>query len=196
MSEINDAVDSIKEMSEREERDLNHSDHLNSRIAILVALTATFMTICNIKDGNIVQNMARAEAQRVNYWSYYQAKSTKQNMTEEMLDVLDSRQAANREIIRKYREKITRYESEKKEIMAKAEEQENYYNDLNVYDDQFDLTEALLTMSMALYGITSLTKKKWLYYFSIFLSGTGIFIGFLAFLKIPVQLEFLSKILG
>ncbi|HEX3067758.1 MAG TPA: DUF4337 family protein, partial [Thermoanaerobaculia bacterium] len=53
---------------------------LNSIIALLVAIAATFMAVCNVKDGNIVQAMAQAQANGVDAWSYYQAKGTKQNL--------------------------------------------------------------------------------------------------------------------
>jgi len=50
----------------------------------------------------------------------------------------------------------------KSDIKAQAEGYAKEYNDLNVFDDQFDMTEALLTISIAMFGITALTQKKWL----------------------------------
>ena len=34
---------------------------INSRVALLVAITATFMALCNVKDSNIVQAMSQAQ---------------------------------------------------------------------------------------------------------------------------------------
>src|ERR1041385_6554962 len=59
---------------------------LNNIVAVLVAVTATFMALCNIKDGNITQAMQQAQSGAVDQWSYYQSKSTKQNLAEAMLD--------------------------------------------------------------------------------------------------------------
>jgi len=59
---------------------------LNTTIAILVAVAASFVALCNVKDGNIVQAMAQAQANSVDAWSYYQAKSTKQHIAEGMID--------------------------------------------------------------------------------------------------------------
>ena len=59
---------------------------LNTAVALLVTLTAAFVALCNVKDGNIVQAMAQAQANSVDAWSYYQAKSTKQNFAEGMVD--------------------------------------------------------------------------------------------------------------
>ena len=59
---------------------------LDAYIALLVAITATFMALCNVKDGNIVQGMAQAQSGAIDAWSYYQAKSTKQSLAEATLD--------------------------------------------------------------------------------------------------------------
>jgi hypothetical protein len=44
---------------------------LNPAVAITVALLATFMGICKVKDDNIVQGMQQAQADKVDHWSYY-----------------------------------------------------------------------------------------------------------------------------
>jgi hypothetical protein len=54
------------------ERQKNRND-LNTYVALSVALLATFMGICGIKDNNIVQGMQQAQADRNNDWVYYQA---------------------------------------------------------------------------------------------------------------------------
>src|SRR4051794_35219790 len=61
-------------------------DRMNTIIALLVALTATFTAVCNVKDGNVVQAMAQAQAKAVDTWAYFQAKSTKENLVEAMAD--------------------------------------------------------------------------------------------------------------
>ena len=103
---------------------------LNSVIAILVALVATFMAIDNVKDGNIGQAMAQAQARTIDTWSLYQAKSTKQNLAESTLDQLLAMQeistvrasdAAIAARIATYKSQAARYEKEKGEIKAKAE---------------------------------------------------------------------------
>src|ERR1700692_3758558 len=78
-----DVSDTINEAVERASE-----SRLNSVIALLVAITATFMAVCNVKDGNIVQAMQQAQAGAVDQWSYFQAKGTKQNLAEATLDQL------------------------------------------------------------------------------------------------------------
>lgn len=69
MSELDDVIsESLEHAAE---------SRLNSYIAICVAVTATFMALCNIKGGNIVQNMSKTQSKAVNDWTYFQSKSTK-----------------------------------------------------------------------------------------------------------------------
>src|SRR5215475_5174664 len=95
---------------------------INSRVALFVAITATFMALCNVKDGNIVQNMQQAQANMLDSWSYYQAKSTKEEAAINTVDILKEQNAAGNEaIIKKYEDKIAKYEEQKAEIKAQAE---------------------------------------------------------------------------
>ena len=169
---------------------------LNSLIAIAVAVSATFMAVCNIKDGNIVQAMSQAQARTVNSWSYFQAKSTKQVLAEDTLLLLQVNKSAPAEACKKLESKIAQYDKEKAEIKSQAEAYEKEYDELNIFDDQFDMTDAFISIAIALFGITALTQKKWLFYFAGALSCAGMFFGLMAFLKIAVHMGWVSKVLG
>lgn len=197
MSELDEAIgESIERANE---------SRLNSKIAIFVALTATFMAICNIKGGNIVQNMSKAQSKAVNNWAYFQSKSTKQNLSENTIEMLSSQLLsttnleAKTEIEKKisgYKEKVARYEKEKSEIKLDAESEEKSYDAMNVFDDQFDMTEAILSISIAMFGLSALTQKKQLFYFALSLSTLGVIFGLSAFFKISLHSDFISNILG
>jgi len=170
---------------------------INALVALFVAITATFMAICNVKDGNIVQAMDQAQAHSIDAWSYFQAKSTKQALAENTLEILKTQKSpANDTLIKKYEAQIAKYEKEKNEIKAQAEGYQKDYDDINLFDDQFDMTEALLTISIAMFGISALTQRKWLLYFAGCMSLLGIIFGLAAFLKISLHSDFISKILG
>jgi hypothetical protein len=170
---------------------------INSRVALFVAITATFMALCNVKDGNIVQAMSQAQANGVSAWSYFEAKSTKQSIAENSFELLKlQRPAANDSVIKAYEATIARYEKEKAEIKLQAEGFQKEYDAINLFDDQFDMTDALLTIAIAMFGITALTQKKWLLYFSGAVSLIGIILGLAAFMKISLHSDLISKILG
>jgi hypothetical protein len=189
MTDINDAIQEPIEQAGKSK--------INSRVALFVAITATFMALCNVKDGNIVQAMSQAQAHSIDAWSYFQAKSTKQSIAENALALLKLQNPpVSADIIKSYEAQINRYDKEKAEIKTQAEGFAKEYDDTNLFDDQFDMTEALLTISIAMFGITSLTQKKWLLWFASTISLIGIILGVTAFMKISLHSDFISKLLG
>jgi hypothetical protein len=84
MSEI---AETVSEAVEKGKEGDGH-DRMNSFIALMVAVIATFMALCNVKDGNIVQAMAQDQASVVDEWALYQAKGTKLNLAKSVLDQL------------------------------------------------------------------------------------------------------------
>jgi hypothetical protein len=180
---------------------------LNSVIALAVAVTATFTALCNVKDGNVVQAMEQDQAGAVDQWSYYQAKGTKQNLAEAVLDQMslerdlrpdlpaDGRARLDKKIA-EYAASVKKFEEEKRQIKEKAEDLQRDYDRLNVHDDQFDLAEALMSVAIALFGITALTRKKALLGFSAVLAGVGIFFGLAGFLQWRIHPDFLTRLLS
>jgi Domain of unknown function (DUF4337) len=189
---MSDIAETIQETVEESSK-----SKINSMVALFVAITATFMALCNVKDGNIVQAMSQAQAHAIDAWSYFQAKSTKESIAENTLEMLQLQNTpANNDVIKKYEAQIAKYEKEKAEIKTQAENFSKEYDDINLFDDQFDMTDALLTISIAMFGITSLTQKKWLLWFAGAVSVTGIILGLTAFMKISLHSDLVSKILG
>jgi hypothetical protein len=72
------------------------ASRLNARVAITVALLATFMGICKVKDDNIVQAMQQAQADKLDHWSFYQARNIRQEVAQAELDQLLAAQSARR----------------------------------------------------------------------------------------------------
>jgi hypothetical protein len=197
------ALDAAAETAGRAERDAR----LNSLVAALVALTATFMAVGNIKDGNVVQAMTQSQARAVDSWSYYQAKSTKQHIAGNEASGLRLRIAVDpslaapgrkllEEAAARYEADARRYGTEKDEIRAKAEGFEKEYERLNVHDDQFDAAEACLTIAIAMYGISALTKKWWLFFFGLGLTLVGVAFTVSGFAGGNLHPDWLARFLG
>lgn len=182
---IKEAIEKVEESS------------MNSRVAIIVSLVATFMALCNIKNSSMIQSMSQSQAHSIDAWSYYQAKSTKQNLAANTVEILKLQsQKVSDAVLKKYQDKIDQYEKEKDEIKKQAEEYENQYKEMHEFNDQFEITEALLSISIALFGITALTQKKWLFGFAATLSIIGTILGTTAFFKISLLGEWVTRILG
>jgi len=180
---------------------------LNSVVAILVALVATSMALFNIKDGNIVQAMAQAQAASIDSWSYYQSKSTKQHLAESMVDQLRVQRElgvvltpASRELLDKkiveYQAAAQRYEKEKDAIKAQADGYQREYDRLNLHDDQFDMAEAALSVAIALAGVTALTRKRWLLGLAFLFAAFGGALGVAGFLGWSLHPDALARLLG
>jgi uncharacterized protein HemX len=202
MSEIDQTVSEALERSEHPPE-----SHLNAVIAVLVAIIATIMALCNIKDGNIVQAMAQVQARGVDAWSYYQAKSTKQHLAENMVDLLTaqqglgliSRRQPRADLQRKinaYREEVRKYETEKEAILRQARSFQKEYDRLNMHDDQFDMADASFSVSIAILGISALTKKRWLVGFAVLLATFGTVLGLAGFLGWSLHPDALAKFLS
>jgi len=199
MSDIQETVNEAVERSSESK--------LNAVIALLVALTATFMAVMNVKDGNLNQSMQEAQSKRNDAWAYYQAKSTKQALAEATLDELvalrDSTpnltaeaRASLEKRITAYQANVARYDKEKKQIQVEAQAHQKEYDDLNMHDDQFDLCEAALSVAIALFGITALTQKRWLIFVAFAFAGFGAIVSFAGFFGWNVRPEWLVKVVG
>jgi hypothetical protein len=180
---------------------------LNAAVAVFVALAATVMALCNVKDGNVVQAMTQAQANGVDAWAYYQAKGTKQNLaiaSREQIELLrDTTPNATPEAralfdkrIAEYTAQEKKYESEKETIKRQAEGYKTQYDAYNVHDDQFDMADALLSVAIALFGVTALTQKKWLLGVALVFAGFGTLFGAAGFLGWSLHPDWLASVLG
>jgi hypothetical protein len=184
----------------------DENDRFNGMIALLVAITATLMALCNVKDDNVVQAMTVAQTSSVDAWSHYQAKSTKQSLIEVMVDQLTFERELLRDSPEKlqqidlrlgdYRRRIERYEEEKKEIKRTAEGHLREYDRLNIHDDQLDLAEASFSISIALFGVTALTHSRKLLVFCVGFMLLGTLFGAAGFLGWSFRPEFLARLLS
>lgn len=202
MAEIDETVSEAVEKAESQPE-----SRLNSVIAALVAVLATFMALSNIKDGNIVQAMAQAQAASIDQWAYYQSKSTKQHMAENMVEQLTIQRDTYANLsaqtkalfdqkIAAYTAEAHRYEAEKEDIKKEAEGHQQDYDKLNIHDDQFDMSEAALSIAIALLGISALTRKKWLVVFAIVFGAFGTLLGLAGFLGWAIHPDAIAKFLS
>lgn len=200
MPEIDDAINEAIEHAEK-------GSGLNSAVAILVAITATFMALCNIKDDNIVQAMEHEQSKAVDTWSYYQAKSLKQHVQELGLELANQHLAADGNLtpqahkvyedsVAKYTKEIKKYDDDKKKASDEAKGHEAEYDRLNVHDDQFDSASAFFSIAIAMAGITALTRKKWLLFVALALSVLGLIFGVAGFAGWNLHPEWLAKLLS
>jgi hypothetical protein len=205
---VNDAVERSRETTGTDpEKPGEGRFSLNTMVAVSVAVVATFVAICNVKDGNIVQAMEQAQANGVDAWAYYQAKGTKLNIEESALDNLRIQKELAHDMtpaglalvdrkIAEYEAKIRLYEKEKADIKTSAEGFQHEYDRLNSHDDQFDMAEATISIAIALLGITALTQKRRLLYVAWAFAGFGVVLGLAGFMGLSLHPDFLARLLS
>jgi hypothetical protein len=180
-------IDPLDSVESADDEVASHAAHsrLNSRVAITVALLATFMGICKVKDDNIVQGMQQAQADRIDNWSFYQARNIRQDVAQSTVATLTmqrraaapaDRPAIDSSIARF--QALAKDEATKKDsLRVQAQEDQKTYDSLNFRDDQFDLSDTLIALAISLLALTSLTKKEWLFWIAMIPTALGAFMG-------------------
>ena len=179
-------------------------NRLNNWVAVTVALISVFMSVSKVKDDNICQAMLQNKSDAVDSWNEYQAKKLKHHMAELGLSQVQALQlvAPGKGVAelaaqqKQYRDSILRYQSEEDVIMKRAKAHEKAYDDLNYRDDQFDLSDAALSICLGMLAVTSLTNKRKLLYLSWFFAAFGMAIGVAGLLGLHFHPESLTRLLS
>jgi hypothetical protein len=177
---------------------------LNAAVAITVALLATFMGICKVKDDNIVQAMQQAQADKIDHWAFYQARNIRQDIAEATATQLElARPAVTLETTRAHDAAIVRYrmiadeQAKKKELLkTQAEQDQRTYDALNYRDDQFDLSDALIAIAIAMLAVTALTRLWPLFWASLVPTAFGVLMGIAGLAALPIHPDALMKLLS
>jgi hypothetical protein len=183
---------------------VHRSARLNAVVAVTVAVLATFMGICKIKDDNIVQAMQQAQADKIDHWAYYQARNLRQGMAEATATQLElARLGAPTASLPSYDTAVAKYralaedQSKKKdELRVQAEQDQKNYDALNYRDDQFDLSDALIAIAIALLAVTALTGLWPLYWAALIPTALGALMGVAGLTALPIHPDALMKLLS
>ena len=184
--------------------DPKSEDRLTNWVAVSVAVLAAFMAIAKVKDDNIVQAMLQAKSDAVDTWSEYESKRVKQHLLELGRDqTIVLRESAAKQSatifdsqLNRYESEIARYQEEESELQRKAKGYEAQYDALNYRDDQFDLSDAATSVSIATLAVTALTKKKWLLWMSLALGALGVVMGVAGLAGLKIHPDWLTKLLS
>ncbi len=201
-----DPKDVLEEKERREELELEADRSklkLNALVAITIALLATFMGVCKIKDENIVLEMQKAQASKIDTWNFYQARNIREDVYQATADSLKAQAAASstgKDGLQKQSDAYSKLASDQKKkkdaVQAEAKGYDKEYEKLHGRHDQFDLADAILAISVSLFAITSLTQKGWMYWVAMLPAAGGILMGIAGLLNLNIRPEALMKLLG
>jgi hypothetical protein len=199
-----ETVQQINERASEQAAEDRAASRLNTLVAITVAILATFMGICKVKDDNIVQSMQQAQANKIDHWAFYQARNIREEVAKAALVQLQVNAAGAVAADRaRYDEAIARYQKlaeeqagKKEALKAEADQDQKDYDAANFRDDQFDLSDALLAIAISLLAVTSLTRKSWLYAVAMVPTAFGILMGLSGLLEWSIHPTGLVKLLS
>ena len=179
------------------DHELEHAAHsapdsFAGRLAVVTAVLATVGAMFSYMGGATQANAgllkndaAIKKTEASNQWNYYQAKSSKQNLSELAVALAPADKQSF------YLDEVKRYQSEKTEIKTAAEK-------LEAESKEFDNQSAeqmhqhhrwaqattALQISIAMAAIALLTKRKWLGAVVFGVGGLGMVLGALAWAHI------------
>ncbi|NML15565.1 DUF4337 domain-containing protein [Azohydromonas caseinilytica] len=180
------------------DHELEHAAHhgqkdpFQGRIAVTTAVLATVGALFGYMGGATQanatlykNNAAIKKTEASNQWNYFQAKSSKQNLSELALVLVPEEKKPE------VQKEIDRYKSEKAEIREGAEKLELESRDWDRQsDEQMHLhhrwaqATTALQVSIALAAITLLTRRKWLEIGMYGVAGVGGLLGVAAALHL------------
>lgn len=140
-------------------------------MAVLAALTTLYM-------GKFSSRAIMSQGMESDQWAYYQAKSIKQHTFEMSKNALDLQYRAQKglpsgvaadyeKILAKYGDEVKRYDTEKKEIKDKAEGIAKVKLKAQEMGGNFAYALIFLQIALMLASISSLTKRKYLWYIAL-----------------------------
>ena len=172
--------------------DAGHGGSHTNSIAMFTAVIATVGAIFSYMGGATQasaglykNNAAIKKTEASNQWNYYQAKSSKQNLSELAIELAPG---AKKEF---YEGEIKRYKTEKGEIKVAAEKLEAESKEWDHQSDEqmhqhhrWAQATTALQVSIALAAIALMTRRKWLEWGMYGLGAVGLGIGALAVLHV------------
>jgi hypothetical protein len=174
----------------------------DKRINRMVALTVVILSVAtglgNIKDGNIVQNMAQSQANSLDRWNEYQATRTKLHIVETARAQLAAApsSAAIQKALADFDREAAKYRAETPQLAKEAKGFADDYDALNVHDDQFDAAEASLTTAISIAAVAALTES-WAPLIASWVFGAfGLFMTICGFAGWGFHPDILSTLLG
>jgi Na+/glutamate symporter len=180
---------------ELEHAQKGHDDHGGSHtnsIAMFTAIIATVGALFSYMGGATQanaglykNNAAIKKTEASNQWNYYQAKSSKQNLSELALQLAPS---AKKEF---YEEEIKRYKQEKSEIKVAAEKLEAASKEWDHQSDEqmhqhhrWAQATTALQVAIALAAIALMTRRKWLEWGMYGMGTLGLGVGVMALMHL------------
>lgn len=156
------------------------SDKLPTLIAITTLILAVCATLASFKAAGYGNRMVLMQSQASDQWSYYQAKSIKENIYQVQRDllVIQLQEAAYPQNYQKqideYDKELLRYKQEKNDIQNEAKKFESERDIAREFNGQFGQALIFLQVGILLSSLASINKIHYYWYMGVFVGVVGI----------------------
>ena len=173
-------------------------DGFNNLVALTIAILATFLALSAIKASNVEQAIEQAQAERNNSWAWYQAVRVREDMATYQLAHLEQLARTNLNpveaqhltaAIAEQNAEIGRVRVRKDEVQARAVAAEADVAELSVFDDQYDISSAVISIALSLLAVCVLVRARWLFGFSLLPAIAGVAVGAMAMAHVPLHMN-------
>lgn len=141
-------------------------------VALTTVIFAVFATLSTFNGAKYSTRSVLSQTQAANQWAYYQAKSIKGYLYENQMESMEMEMPKSRGTMSKptaeayekkmdfYRQKIEKYDAEKKDIFKEAKQMESVRDASQKHSSIFGLAVIFLQIAILLCSISALMKKK------------------------------------
>ena len=155
------------------------------QLAVITAILATvgamfaYMGGATQANAGLYKNTAAIKkTEASNQWNYYQAKSSKQNLSELAVELAPEARKSF------YQDEVKRYKTEKAEVMTEAQKLDKESTEWDKKSDEqmhqhhrWAQATTALQIAIAMAAIALLTRKRWLEYAVFGVSAVGMALG-------------------
>ena len=153
-------------------------DKWQGRLALSTAIMAVLAALTTLYMGKFSSRAIMGQGQESDQWAFYQAKSIKGGIYEINKKTLElqfltqkgltsEEETEYQKTVNKYGDEIKRYDVEKKEIKEKAESIANGKVKAQEMSGNFAYALIFLQIALMLASISSLTKRRYLWYIAL-----------------------------
>jgi len=148
--------------------------YVSLTIVIIAVIAATASQMSGKFGGAVQMDQLKASDD----WSFYQAKSIKQHLDESALVQLQQTGNTNNPLvaaeIKKLAANVTRYDSEKADVQAQAKSLEQQRDEASARGGRMGLAVSILSVSIATASISTVTKKKPLWFAAMVMAAIAV----------------------
>jgi heme/copper-type cytochrome/quinol oxidase subunit 4 len=177
MEELEDPTERLKETMEAAEE---KKERWTMHVALSTAIIAVLAAIAGLYGNHHANEAMLDQIKSSDQWAYYQSKSIKAEIAASTAQVLD---AIGKSSPKEGEDKKKKYEDDKAEIKAKAEEAEKSSESHMQQHVVLSRAVMIFQIAVALSAVAILTRQKLVWYGSMLLAAAGcvfLVLGFLA----------------